>query len=128
MYNGRFVPNTRLGPATSSFNPEDSVEKLVPAHNDPQASDQLTPLAGRLFGVWTLVSCIVRCYAAYNLHMGPVYNMAYWTYLIAFGHFFSEAFIFKTMTIGTPQLFPFTLATCSLIWMPLVRGYYVKVG
>ncbi|GAO18953.1 hypothetical protein UVI_02059340 [Ustilaginoidea virens] len=88
---------------------------------------QLTPLAGRIFGTWTLITSIVRCYAAYNLHLGPVYNIAYWTYVVAFGHFFSEKFVFGSMTFGLPQVFPFTLATCALIWMPLVRDYYVTV-
>ncbi|QUC20765.1 uncharacterized protein UV8b_05006 [Ustilaginoidea virens] len=127
LYNGRFIRNTKLPPATATFDPEDSTDKLVSAQNDPNATDQLTPLAGRIFGTWTLITSIVRCYAAYNLHLGPVYNIAYWTYVVAFGHFFSEKFVFGSMTFGLPQVFPFTLATCALIWMPLVRDYYVTV-
>lgn len=128
MYNGRFIRNTRLPPETAVFNPEDSVDKLVSAQNDPKATDQVTPLAGRLFGTWTLITSIVRCYAAYNLHIGPVYNMAYWTYIVAFGHFASEKLMFKSMTFGLPQVFPFALATCALIWMPLVRDHYVEIN
>ncbi|KID99547.1 transmembrane domain-containing protein, partial [Metarhizium majus ARSEF 297] len=128
VYNGRFIRNTRLPPETAVFNPEDSVDKLVSAQNDPKATDQVTPLAGRLFGTWTLIASIVRCYAAYNLHIGPVYNMAYWTYIVAFGHFASEKFMFKSMTFGLPQVFPFALATCALIWMPLVRDHYVEIN
>ncbi|KAG8408108.1 hypothetical protein J3459_018178 [Metarhizium acridum] len=128
VYNGRFIRNTRLPPATATFNPEDSVDKLVSAQNDPKATDQVTPLAGRLFGTWTLITSIVRCYAAYNLHIGPVYNIAYWTYIVAFSHFASEKFMFKSMTFGLPQAFPFALATCALIWMPLVRDHYVEIN
>lgn len=127
VYNGRFVRNTRLPPASSTFNPEDAVNKLIPAHNDPKATDQLTPLTGRLFGTWTFIISIVRLYAAYHLHHGPVYNIALWTYVVAFSHFASELFIFKSMTFGLPQFFPFTLATCALIWMPMVREYYVTI-
>ncbi|KFA61987.1 hypothetical protein S40285_07911 [Stachybotrys chlorohalonatus IBT 40285] len=128
VYNGRFVPNTRLPPASAAYNPEDATDKLVPAQSNPKATDQLTPLAGRLFGTWTLITCIVRCYAAYNLHIGPIYDLAIWTYVVALSHFASELFIYKSMTFGLPQMFPFTLATCALIWMPLVRSSYVEIN
>lgn len=127
LYNGKFVPNTKLPAKTNEFNPEDSVKKLLPAHNDPKAQDQLTPLGARLFGTWTVIVSIVRLYAAYHLHFGPMYNVAYWTYIVAFGHFVTELFVFKSMTFGVPQAFPFTLATMALIWMPLVRDYYVTI-
>jgi len=68
----------------------------------------------------------VRCYASYNLHLAPVYNIAIWTYVVALGHFTSEIFIFKTMGLGFPQLLPLTLATTALIWMPLVKDFYVQ--
>ena len=54
-----------------------------------------------------------------------MYNLAYWTYLVAFGHFVSELLVFRSMTLGVPQMFPLTLATAALIWMPLVRDFYV---
>jgi hypothetical protein len=125
LYNGRFLPNTNLPPATDTYNPKDSVKKLVSAHANPKAEDQCTPLAARCFGTWTLLTSIMRLYAAYHLDVAPVYNMAYWTYLVAFGHFVSELLYFKSMTLGVPQMFPLTLATTALIWMPLVRDHYV---
>lgn len=125
VYNGRFVPNPKLGTTAADA---DRTDKLVPAADpkDPKAADQLTPLASRLFGTWTLITSVVRLYAAYNLHYGPVYDMAVWTYVVALGHFASELFIFKSMTFGVPQMFPFTLATVALIWMPTVRDSYVQ--
>ncbi|KOS20448.1 Ergosterol biosynthetic protein 28 [Escovopsis weberi] len=126
LYDGRFIRNPKLGPATPTFNPEDSVHKLVPAHEDPRAADQLTPLGARLFGTWTLLTSIVRCYAAYHLHSQPWYDLAMWTYVVALGHYASELFIFKSMTFGLPQYFPFTLATVALIWMPMVRSFYIE--
>ena len=100
----------------------------MPASNakDPKAADQLSPLAGRLFGTWTLITSIVRFYAAYNLHLAPMYNIALWTYVVALGHFGSELFVFKTMSFGPPQLFPFTFASVAIVWMTLVRDYYVE--
>lgn len=128
VYNGKFVRNPKLPKATASNDPEDRTDKLVPATkaNDPKAADQLTPLAGRLFGTWTIITSIIRCYAAYNLHIGPMYTIAMWTYVVALGHFASELFVFRSMSFGVPQLFPFTLATMALIWMPMVRDYYVE--
>ncbi|KAL2110064.1 hypothetical protein VUR80DRAFT_1671 [Thermomyces stellatus] len=124
-YNGLFTPNTSLPAATAA----DSVNKLVPAPSPAHkgATDQVTPLAARLFGTWTLVTSVVRLYAAYNLHLGPVYDMAIWTYVVALGHFASELLVFKTMTFGKPQFFPFLFATTALVWMPMVRDYYVQV-
>lgn len=128
FYNGQFVPNAKLGKKTDGFVPEDSVHKLVPAvANDPQARDQITPLAGRLFGTWTMVSCMVRLYAAYNLHLGPVYDMAICTYAIALVHFIGELLVFKGMRLGGPQTIPLVLAVTALIWMPTVRSHYVQI-
>ena len=52
--------------------------------------------------------------------------MAIGTYAVALAHFASELFVFKSMSFGIPQLFPFTFATCGLIWMSIVRDYYVE--
>ena len=87
----------------------------------------MTPLAGRLFGTWTIITAIVRCYAAYNLRYGPVYDIAIASYVVALGHFASELFVFKSMTFGLPQVFPFTLATLAVVGMPMVRDYYVEM-
>lgn len=124
MYNGLFKPNTALtGPAAA-----DSVNKLVPAASpkDAGAADQVTPLAARCFGTWTLITSIVRLYAAYNLHLAPVYDIAIWTYVVALFHFASEMFVFRSMALGKPQLLPFMFASTALVWMPMVRDYYVQ--
>lgn len=129
VYNGRFVRNPKLPPASGTYDPEDSTAKLVPATDaKSQGTDQVSPLGSRLFSTWTFLACIVRCYAAYHLHHGPVYDMAVWTYVIAFFHFSSELFYFRSMTFGLPQFFPFLLSTCALIWMPSVREYYVTIN
>jgi hypothetical protein len=119
LYNGRYLPNTSLPPKTDKYNPEDSVSKLVSAHESPKATDQC-------FGTWTFITSVVRLYAAYNLHLAPMYNVAYWTYVVALGHFASELLYFKSMTLGVPQLFPLCLATIGIIWMPLVKDFYVQ--
>lgn len=127
MYDARFVRNPKLPPASQGFNPDDSVNKLVHAPAGKDGSDQVTPLAARLFGTWTLLTSVVRLYAAYNLHIGPIYDIAVWTYVVALGHFLSELLVFKSMTLGKPQIFPLIFASTALIWMPSVRDHYVQV-
>ena len=126
LYPGRFVPNSRLPPKTTTYEPQDSVNKLVPAPaHVSTASDQMTPLAARCFGTYTAVSAMVRLYAAYNLDVAAVYDMAIWTYVVALLHFGSEMLVYKTMDFGLPQFFPFAVSTSTLVCMPLVRSYYV---
>jgi hypothetical protein len=131
FYNGQFVPNPALPPRTSTFNPEDSTSKLVPATlsnttKGGRTVDQITPLAARLFGTYTLISAIVRIYASYHLDLEPVYMMAMWTYIVALGHFVSEGAIFKTYYPGLPQFLPFFFATTGTMWMATHKGFYVQ--
>ena len=83
----------------------------------------VNPLQARLFGVWTLMSAAVRIYAAYNLHLKPyaspifsprrptllplhsqklttstcrMYDLAIVSYILALGHFASEATVYGT--------------------------------
>jgi Erg28 like protein len=84
----------------------------------------VTPLQARTFGIWTLTSAVVRLYAAYNITnkvyarlsfrsrkrvlypFSRVYDMAFFTYLIAFAHFSSELLIFKTASINPGVMSP----------------------
>ncbi|TDZ22959.1 Ergosterol biosynthetic protein 28 [Colletotrichum sidae] len=127
LYNGQYVRNKTLPARSDKYNPEDSVKKFVPAPagTKEETIDQGTPLAARCFGTWTLLTSIVRLYCAYHLHHAHMYDLAIWTYVVAFGHFASELFVFKSMTFGVPQAFPFSLAGIALIWMPSVRSFYV---
>lgn len=136
VYNGLYVRNPALPPASETYNPEDSVNKQIPAPATAYASkvaataasaeDQCTALAARLFGTWTLITSFVRIYAAYHLAIEPVYRMAMATYVVALTHFLSEWLVFKSMTLGVPQMFPFTLATIGIIWMSTSYGFYVE--
>ncbi|KAI5926207.1 hypothetical protein F4810DRAFT_655936 [Camillea tinctor] len=135
LYNGLFTPNPSLGPRTPSYDPDDSTSKLLPSSLPPsssppksgRATDQVTPLAARLFGTYTLVSAIVRLYASYHLHIGPLYDLALWTYVVALGHFGSEFLVYRTARLGAPVLFPFFFASVGIAWMVSQRGFYVEV-
>ncbi|KAJ2922403.1 hypothetical protein H1R20_g14689, partial [Candolleomyces eurysporus] len=86
----------------------------------------VTPLQARTFAVWTLTSAVVRFYAAYNINNKALYDMALFTYLIAFGHFSSELLIFKSAKINAGVLSPCIVSTTSLIWMFQQYEYYVR--
>ncbi|KAG9314859.1 Erg28 like protein-domain-containing protein [Chiua virens] len=90
------------------------------------APTSITELQARTFAAWTLTSAIVRGYAAYNIHSKVVYDMALLTYLIAFGHFTSELFIFRTAKFNVPVLSPVIVSTVSLVWMIQQYEFYVK--
>ncbi|KAI1265686.1 hypothetical protein F5Y18DRAFT_426776 [Xylariaceae sp. FL1019] len=130
LYNGQFVPNSALPPKSATFDPEDSTSKLVPADDantkDGRTVDQVTPLAGRLFGTYTLISAIVRIYAAYHLHLAPVYQITLWTYLVALLHFGSEFAVFRSARLGPGVMGPFFFATVGIVWMASQYSFYVE--
>lgn len=104
-------------PSTKSFN----------AYPHPLAPNTtVTPLSARTFGTWTLIQSIVRLYCAYNISNPQIYQLAYLTYAVAWLHFMSEWFVFKTAKWGAPLAGPIIVANGSLIWMALQWGYYVK--
>ncbi|RYP60110.1 hypothetical protein DL771_010620 [Monosporascus sp. 5C6A] len=130
LYNGLFVPKTNAASSGSpSTDPEDATDKLAPADGgakEGRARDQVTPLAARLFGTYTLISAVVRIYASYHLRLAPVYQMALWTYVVALVHFASEFFVYKTTRFGTPVAMPFFFATVGVTWMVSQYGFYVE--
>ncbi|KAI0388610.1 transmembrane domain-containing protein [Xylariaceae sp. FL0594] len=130
LYNGQFVPNPSLPPKSTSFEPEDSINKLAPASSanakGGRTTDQVTPLAARLFGTYTFITAVVRLYASYNLHLAPVYHMALWTYIVALSHFGSEWAVYRTAYISPPILFPFFFASVGIIWMVSQYSFYVQ--
>ncbi|KAI1436670.1 transmembrane domain-containing protein [Xylaria sp. CBS 124048] len=130
LYNGRFAPNQSLPAKSADFNPEDSIHKLVPATASSakggRTTDQVTPLAARLFATYTFISAIVRIYASYNLHLAPVYNIALWTYVVALFHFASEWGVYQTAHLDLPILFPFFFASIGIVWMVSQYDFYVQ--
>lgn len=76
--------------------------------------------------VWTIVSAVIRLYAAYNISNPQLYQLAIWAYAIAWGHFVSEWLIFKTAAWGRGLAGPIFISTGSLVWMLSQWGYYVQ--
>ena len=73
-----------------------------------------------------MIQSIVRLYAAYHISNPQMYQLAYWTYVVAFGHFMSEWWYFKTARWGEGLAGPVIVAPVSLVWMWMQWGYYVR--
>ncbi len=124
------MPNHGLGPATERFNPEDSINVVKPASSTgkdaEKAKDQVTPLAARLMGNYTVLAGLIRIYASYQLENHALYQLAIWTHVVAALSFTSETLYYKTIRFSGPQAFPFAAAYSGLIWMSLQYGHYVQ--
>jgi hypothetical protein len=110
-------------------NPDDSILKVLPAvagKDDAKAQDQVSPLAARLFGTYTIMAGIIRIYASYDLGNQSLYQLALWTHIIAAVHFTSETLVYKTIKFSGPQIFPFLAAYGGGLWMVLQYGHYVN--
>lgn len=97
----------------------------VPATTLTETSP-VTPLSARTFGTWTAITAVVRLYAAYHIQIPVMYELALWTFGVAWAHFMSEWLVFKTTKMGSGLLGPFAVSTGTLIWMWLQWDYYVK--
>ena len=88
-------------------------------------SSQVTALSARTFGTWTLLTAIVRLFAAYNLDHPAFYGLAFCTYLVAFMHFTLEWFVYGTTQWGAPLGGPVIVSTSTIAWMILQKGFYL---
>lgn len=86
----------------------------------------VTELSARTFGTWTALSSIVRLYAAYHINEPAVYELALWTFGLAFVHFASEWLVFGTARWGRGLAGPVAVSTLTGGWMLAQWGSYVK--
>lgn len=83
------------------------------------APQQVSPLAGRLYSIWTLLACVVRLIGAFFLHERGACLIVLSTFLIAIFFFAYETFITQTVPIVNSAT-PFLVASISSIWVILV--------
>ncbi|KAF2673586.1 ergosterol 28 [Microthyrium microscopicum] len=86
----------------------------------------VTPLSARTFGTWTLLSSVIRLYAAYDITNKPVYEIALASYGIAFAHFFSEWLVFGSTKWGKGLAGPAIVSTMTIGWMVSQKDFYVS--
>ncbi|SCV69989.1 BQ2448_1383 [Microbotryum intermedium] len=70
----------------------------------------VTPLQARTFAVWTLASAAIRIYAAYNISLKPMYDLAMISYVISLSHFTLEWLVFRTVALGGGLISPLIVA------------------
>lgn len=97
-----------------------------PIDPPPAIPKHVTALSSRTFGTWTLLTSLVRLYAAYHINEPAMYQLAMWTYAVAWAHFMSEWWVFGTTRWGKPLAGPVLVANTSLLWMLMQWGWYVK--
>ncbi|KAM7158042.1 ergosterol biosynthetic protein 28 homolog isoform 2-T2 [Molossus nigricans] len=74
-------------------------------------------LQARTFGIWTLLSSVIRCLCAVDIHNKTLYHITLWTFLLALGHFLSELFVYGTAAPTIGVLAPLMVASLSILGM-----------
>ncbi|XP_038261838.1 ergosterol biosynthetic protein 28 homolog isoform X6 [Dermochelys coriacea] len=83
-------------------------------------------LQARTFGIWTLLSSVIRCCCAIDIHNKTLYHITFLTFLIALGHFLSEVFVYGTAAPTIGVLAPLMVASFSILGM-LIGLQYLDV-
>lgn len=85
------------------------------------APDEVNGLSARLFGVWTMLSAILRLYCAFDIRNKSIYNLTLVSFFLAFIHFVLEITVYKTATLTVGVLAPLLVSSISIVWM--LTGY-----
>ena len=120
---------TAIGNAIQCYNTMSYTQRLYPgpvASSNPAATSPATLLSSRTFGTWTIAVGLVRVFAAYHIQEASWYQMQMLTNTVGLGHFFLEAFYFKTSPPSGPWLAPVGVSVFGLIWSFAQYGFYVK--
>ncbi|WWD18155.1 hypothetical protein CI109_102604 [Kwoniella shandongensis] len=88
-------------------------------------ADELTPLAARLFGTWTLLASLIRGVAAYNVHDRSAYYLAIGTFAVATFHFTTEFLVFGSVKINRASIGPLIVGWTGVIWTLTQREHYL---
>jgi len=92
-------------------------EKLKIAQFSLQ-TNQVTPLAGRIFSAWTLLAGILRGHCAIYINEKGLYRTTMWSFIIALVVYIYEVTTSQTVPL-LHALAPLFIATTSLVWMSL---------
>lgn len=78
-------------------------------HSITLTTSIVTPLAGRLFGVWTLLACVVRLTCATHVHESGIYLVTLFSFVIVFAFYINEVIRERTASFAT-AIFPLCVA------------------
>lgn len=82
--------------------------------------DLVSPLLGRLFAAWTIMTCALCVACSLDTNNETLYATTLFSFVVAWVFFVSEVFICKTVTLRG-AMSPFIVATVSAVWLAL--GY-----
>ncbi|KAG2439908.1 hypothetical protein HYH02_010537 [Chlamydomonas schloesseri] len=85
--------------------------------------DLVTPLLGRLFAAWTLMTCALCLACARDPTNKTVYLTTLFSFAVALVFFLGELLIFRTLSIRG-AISPMIVATTSTIWLALGFEFY----
>ena len=91
----------------------------------PNGAAQVTQLSAHTFGSWTLLSGLVRFYAAYHLANPQVYSLAIGAYVAILIHWMSEWLVFRTMKFDLGYILSAGVDLLGLVWMYYQWDWYV---
>ncbi|NXK55032.1 ERG28 protein, partial [Chauna torquata] len=83
-------------------------------------------LQARTFGIWTLLSSVIRCLCAIDIRNQTLYYITLFTFLMALVHFLSEVFIYHTAALTIGVMAPIMVASFSILGM-LIGLQYLEV-
>ncbi|KAJ2375871.1 ergosterol biosynthesis protein [Coemansia sp. RSA 2611] len=90
-----------------------------------QKPEQVTPLTSHVFAAWTALSAVLRYQCAFNMGNELIYDITFWSYVIASAHFTSEIVAFKTIKMPGAAISTFCVAITSILWMIHDRDVYI---
>ncbi|GAB5030483.1 ergosterol biosynthetic protein 28 [Nannochloropsis oceanica] len=88
------------------------------------ATDQVTPLTARTFGIWTLLSAIITLMCALNIESGPLYRTTMASFAVALLYFVLEVGVYHTVDVRSAMP-PFIIATLSVLLLAAGYSYIV---
>uniref|UniRef100_A0A8C5NPZ5 Ergosterol biosynthesis 28 homolog n=2 Tax=Passeriformes TaxID=9126 RepID=A0A8C5NPZ5_JUNHY len=83
-------------------------------------------LQARTFGVWTLLSSVIRCLCAIDIRNRTLYHITLFTFFLALAHFLSEVFVYHTAALTIGVMAPLMVASFSILGM-LIGLQYLEV-
>ncbi|KAM9293818.1 ergosterol biosynthetic protein 28 homolog [Gastrophryne carolinensis] len=87
---------------------------------------QVNGLQARTFGIWTLLSSVIRCACAIDIRNKTLYHLTLWTFVLALAHFLSEVWIYRTAQVTIGIMAPLMVASFSILGM-LIGFQYLEI-
>ncbi|GAX77307.1 hypothetical protein CEUSTIGMA_g4753.t1 [Chlamydomonas eustigma] len=85
----------------------------------------VTEAFGRLFGTWTLVTCLLCVICAFNINNEAIYGATLGSFVIAFLYMVLELAVYKTIDMRG-AISPMLVAGISIVWMSAGYSNYLE--